>query len=206
MNAIALTLRTAATAAVLGTLGACTTLPVTVDANPAASAASCHSYVFASEHQVAPGQPGGAYGNPLNGDRLRAAIAANLATRGIQPAADHAAADCVIGYAIGSRVVADSFAGFYGWGYGGWRRGYGGFGVGYPPVYNEGRISVDLFDAKSRTAIWHASVNENVTDLTGPSAEQKINRAADAIFSKFPVGAPAPVAPAPASAPPARAT
>ena len=158
MKSIALSLRLAAGAAGLAALGACTTLPVTVDSNPNASVASCHSYVFATEHAVAPGQPGGAYGNPLNGDRLRAAISANLAARGIQPAADHAAADCVVGYAIGTRVVADTFAeGFYGFGYGGWHRGYGGFGYGFPAVYNEGRVSLDLFDARSRAAIWHRS-------------------------------------------------
>ena len=204
MNSIALTLRRSAGAAGLAALGACTTLPVTVDSNPNASVSSCHSYVFAAEHTVAPGQPGGAYGNPLNGDRLRAAIAANLAARGIQPAADHGAADCVVGYSIGTRLVADSFGGFYGFGYGGWRHGYGGFGYGgYPAVYNEGRIALDLFDAKSRTAIWHASVNQNVTDLTGPNAELKINEATSAIFTRFPVAAAPPVAPA---APPARAT
>jgi hypothetical protein len=194
MNAIAHTLRLAAGAAGLAALGACTTLPVTVDANPNASVASCRSYVFAAEHQVGAGATGGgAYGNPLNGDRLRAAIAANLAARGIQPAADRGTADCVVGYAIGTRLVADAFAGgFYDYGYPGWRHGYGGFGYGYgyPAVYNEGRISLDLFDAKSRSAIWHASVNQNVTDLTGPNAELKINAATSAIFSKFPVGAP----------------
>jgi hypothetical protein len=205
MNPIQLTLRLTACAAGLAALGGCTTLPVTVDANPNASVASCHSYVFASEHAAAPGQTGGAYGNPLNGDRLRAAIAANLAARGIQQAADHQAADCVVGYAIGTRVVADEFAG---WGYGGfgWRRGYyGGFGYGYPAVRNEGRIAIDLFDAHSRTAIWHASVNQNVTELTGPNAELKINEATGAIFAKFPVAAGAMVAPPPA-APPAKAT
>jgi hypothetical protein len=59
-------------------------------------------------------------------------------------------------------------------------------------VRNEGRITIDLFDARSRTAIWHASVNQYVGDLTGPSAELKINQAAAAIFAKFPVIAPAP--------------
>jgi hypothetical protein len=172
----------------LGLLAACTTLPVTTDTNPNASVASCHTYQFAQEHSVGSGQAGGAYGNPLNSDRLRAVIAANLASRGIQPAADRTAADCVVGYAIGSRVVADEFAGYgIGWG---WRRG--GFGAwgGYdwPPVRNEGRIAIDLFDARNRQAIWHASVNQDVTDLTGPNAELRINEAANAIFSKFPAG------------------
>jgi hypothetical protein len=189
---------TAASAAVLLAC-ACTSLPVTTDVNPNASVGVCRTYAWAQEHVAAGVQPA-AYGNPLNSDRLRAAIAANLASRGLQPAADRKDADCVIGYAIGSRIVADDFAGVgyggYGWGWGrGWGP-WGAWGYGYPYVHNEGRISVDLFDARTRAAIWHASVNQNVTNLTGPSAETKINEAAAAIFTKFPVAG------APMSAPP----
>lgn len=192
----------AATAAVAG----CAGLPVTVDTNPNANPAMCHTYLFAQEHSTAPGGAGGAYGNPLNGDRLRAAIAANLAAHGIQPATDRTSADCVVGYAIGSRVVADEFAGSFGWGWGwGWRQGYYGAAYDWPAVRNEGRITVDLFDAKGRMAIWHASVEQNVTDLTGPNAELKINAAAAAIFAKFPVPA-VPAAPAPAPAPAGKTT
>ena len=110
----------------------------------------------------------------------------------------------MVGYAIGSRVVADEFAGTFGWGWG-WRRGYYGAAYDWPAVRNEGRVSVDLFDARSRAAIWHASVDQNVTGLTGPSAELKINQAAGAIFAKFPVPAGAPMAP-PAAAPASKAT
>jgi hypothetical protein len=186
-------------------LGACTTLPVTVDSNPNASVGTCHTYVFAHEHVSSPGQPVGAYGNPLNSDRLRAAIAANMAARGIQPGSGDAA-DCVVGYAIGSRVVADEFAGWgFGWG-GGWRGGYGGMGYDWPPVRNEGRISIDLFEARNRQAIWHASVNQDVTDLTGPNAERRINEAASAIFSKFPTPAAMTIAPGAAPVPAAKAS
>jgi Domain of unknown function (DUF4136) len=181
-------------------LGACTTLPVTTDYNPAAGGAGgCHNYAWAQERTRNAGQPA-AFGNPLNAERLRAAIESNLAARGIQPAVDHTNADCVIGYAIGSRQVADEYAGLgfgMGYGWGGWgHRGFGGMAYDWPLVRNEGRISVDLFDAKSRRPIWHASVNQNVVDLTGPSAEARINAAAAAIFTKFPLGtAPPPMPP-----------
>jgi len=171
-------------------------MPVTADYNPNANVASCHTYAWAQEHVTNAGQPA-AYSNPLNSDRLRAAIEANLAARGITRASERGAADCVVGYAIGSRVVADEYAGVglgvgYGWGPG-WGRRWGAWGYSdWPPVRDEGRISIDLFDAKTRTAIWHASVNQNVVDLTGPSAAVKINEATAAIFTKFPVMAPPP--------------
>jgi hypothetical protein len=193
----------AALAGSLLTLGACTTLPVTTDSNPGASVGSCRTYAFAQEHVANSGQQQNAFANPLNSDRLRAAIAANLASRGIEPVAAHTPPDCVVGYAMGSRVVADEYAGWgwgagwggygYGWGWGG-PRGWGGVGYYGAPVRNEGRITIDLFDAKSHSAIWHASVNQYVGDLTGPAADQKINQATAAIFMKFPVAAPTPAA------------
>lgn len=185
----------AAAAGALGfSLAACTTLPVTTDANPNLSVSNCHTYVFANEHVANADQPA-AYGNPLNAERLRVAIAANLAAKGIQPA-PRGTAECVVGYAMGSRqVFNDYYAGFGGgWGYGWGRRGgfYGGWGWDGPYVSDETRIAVDLFDARSRTPIWHASVNQSVADLTGPNAEAKISAGTAAIFAKFPVATPPP--------------
>src|SRR6202035_757495 len=170
-------------------LAACSTLPVTTDTNPTMSVSNCHTYAFAQEHVANADQPA-AYGNPLNAERLRVAIEANLAAKGIQRV-DRAAADCVVGYAMGSRqVFNDYYAGFgAGWGYGWGRRGglYGGWGWDGPYVRDETRIAVDVFDAKSRTPIWHASVSQNVSNLTGPNAEAKISQGTAAIFAKFPL-------------------
>ncbi|HWS68432.1 MAG TPA: DUF4136 domain-containing protein [Steroidobacteraceae bacterium] len=170
-------------------IGACS-LPVRTDINPNLSVTSCHTYAFADEHVANTDQPS-AFGNPLNADRLRQAIEANMSARGIQKAADRKSADCVVGYAMGTRQVFDDYYGNFGigWGWGGgWgHRGWGG-GIGYdgPYVRDETRISVDLFDAKSRVPIWHASVSQSVAELTGPHAVERINAATTAIFTKFP--------------------
>jgi hypothetical protein len=63
-----------------------------------------------------------------------------------------------------------------------------------PYVRDDTRIAVDLFDAKSRTPIWHASVSQSVSDLTGPNAEAKISAGTAAIFAKFPLAVPLPAA------------
>jgi len=184
-------------------LAACTTPRVTTDVNPSFSVANCHSYTFAREHVANADQPA-AFGNPLNADRLRAAIETNMAARGIARAADDGAADCVVGYALGTRqVVNDYYAGWGpGWGYGGWRRGGGYWGYDDGPwVENETRVAVDIFDARSRKAMWHGAASESMADLTGPNAEAKISAATAAIFSKLPTGA-APVAGAPLAAAP----
>jgi hypothetical protein len=169
---------TAAGALVLG-LGACTSLPVTTDANPNMSVLNCHTYAFAPEHVANAAQPA-AYGNPLNAERLRIAIETNLAAKGIQRA-DRGTAECVVGYALGTRQVFDDyyggfggfyggFGGFYGGGYYGRGGLYGGgFGWDGPFVRDETRIAVDLFEAK-------------------------INAGTAAIFAKFPVAGAPPVA------------
>jgi hypothetical protein len=179
---------------VLATLAACQTVAVKTDIAPDMSVATCHTYTFAQEHLANADQPA-AYGNPLNAQRLKVAVQTNLAAKGIQLAPDRASADCVVGYALGSRQVFDDYYGWYagaGWGYGGFRRGrFGGsFGYDGPWVQNEVRIAVDLFDARSHKPIWHASASQNTYELSGPNAESKINLATSAIFNKFPVGAP----------------
>jgi hypothetical protein len=45
---------------------------------------------------------------------------------------------------------------------------------------------VDLYDAKSRQPLWHASVDQSVVGLTGTAADNKIKAAVAAIFTKYP--------------------
>jgi hypothetical protein len=190
-------LKAAAVGGALVALEACTGLPVKTDINPNLSVASCHSYAFADEHVANTDQPS-AFGNPLNAERLRVAIETNMAAKGVPKAPDRKSADCIVGYAMGTRQVFDDYYGNFGigWGWGGgWgRRGWGGGGFGFDGPYprDETRVSVDLFDAKSRVPIWHASVTQSVADLTGPYAVEKINAAATAIFTKFPSSVPVP--------------
>lgn len=170
-------------------LAACNTIAVKTDAAPGMSVASCRTYAFANEHVANQDQPA-AYGNPLNAERLRVAVQNNLASRGIQPVADRGQADCVVGYALGSRQVFDDYYAGWGAGYGYRGRRFGGYwGYDGPWVQNETRVAVDLFDAKSHKPIWHASASQSVNELSGPNAEAKINAATAAIFAKFPAGA-----------------
>lgn len=189
-------IHSAVAASVLLALAACNTVSVKTDVARDMSVSICHTYVFAQEYVANADQPA-AYGNPLNAQRLKVAVQKNLSAKGIQLAASHDSADCVVGYALGSRQVFDDYYGglYGGFGFGGGfrRRGFGG-GFGYygdgPWVQNEVRIAVDLFDAKSHKPIWHASASQDTYELSGPNAEAKINLATTAIFNKFPpVGA-----------------
>jgi hypothetical protein len=187
-------IHSAVAAGVLLALAACNTVSVKTDVARDMSVSVCHTYVFAQEHVANADQPA-AYGNPLNAQRLKVAVQTNLSAKGIQVAASRESADCVVGYALGSRQVFDDYYGglYGGFGFGGGfrRRGFGGgFYSDGPWVQNEVRIAVDLFDAKSHKPIWHASASQNTYELSGPNAEAKINLATTAIFNKLPaVGA-----------------
>ena len=53
-------------------------------------------------------------------------------------------------------------------------------------MYHEGIIAVDLYDARSKQPIWHASANQSLQGAVGAEAEQKIDKAVTAIFTKYP--------------------
>jgi len=191
-QAIQKSLSCAVAASVALGLGACTTLRVTSDVNqPLAATVRCQSFDWAGSFHGNSDSLRSTIANPVNEARLRAAISANLSTLGVQKAAENA--DCLVGYGIGQRNVVDGYPGFYGgygWGGGGWRHGgwggYGAWGWDYPYTYQEGIIGVDIYDGKSKQAIWHASVDQNLNGVTGDKADKKIKDAVAAIFTKYP--------------------
>ncbi len=187
-----------AAATVLGLSGCALHARSDVDAR--ASVGICHNYAFGEGEQKQPDSVP-AFTNPLNEKRLREAIQSHLAAHGLQPVAE-AAADCTVGYAIGSRLAIDDGYGYGGWGWGmGWGWGYpGAYGAlawdSGPHSYREDRVSVNLFNARTHDALWHASVDVDITHLTGASAEKRINEAVTVMFAKYPGGtAAAPSAP-----------
>jgi len=178
-------LRTLAAAAAASALGACATLTVHSDVNTALiDSVRCNSFAFAGEFKG--NSPlRGTVANPVNEARLRDAIAARLQAAGAQLVTSNA--QCLVGYGIGvHRVIDGVYPAGWGWGWPGYGP-WGWYGAwGEPYVYHEGVVAVDLYDAKSRQAIWHASVNQNLFELSGPEAEKRIHTAVDALFSRFP--------------------
>ncbi len=179
--------------AACGGLVACASLHVTSDVNRAvAGSVQCHTFAWAGTFK-GDSPLRDTIANPVNEARLRNAITANLAAVGVQPAATGQGADCLVGYGIGSRTsIEGAYPVGWGWGLGygpgwGWRGGLGGYwGWDEPYVYHEGIIAVDLYDGKSKQPIWHASVNQNLQGVVGPDAEQKIDKAVAALFTKYP--------------------
>ena len=176
---------TLALALVAGTLAACNQLYVRSDVNTALLATvHCSTFAWAgSFNGTSPVR--NTIANPINEARLRTAIASHL-KGGVQD--NPATADCLIGYGIGANSVVDwpyyGGLGPYPWGY---PYGYGGWwGWPGPYVYRQGIVAIDLYDAKSRQPLWHASVDQDLTGATGPEAEKLIDTAVAALFSRYP--------------------
>jgi Domain of unknown function (DUF4136) len=163
-------------------LAGCASLHVSSDVNPELIAnVQCHTFAWAGSFSG--NNPlRETVANPLNESRLRAAIASHF-PGGVRPAGSNA--DCLVGYGIGSRAVTE-WAYPNGWGYP-WGWYWWGPYEG-PYVFNEGVIAVDLYDAKSRQPLWHASVEENLDSAGGTEAERRIDDSVAAIFSKYPYG------------------
>jgi len=167
--------------ALVSSLTACTTLHVRSDVNSALlSSVRCNSFAWAGSFRS--NSPlRNTIASPLNENRLRTAIGAHLKGT-IQAAPGNA--DCLVGYGIGSTTVVDGVWPYeWGWGYYGWGWGYPWPG---PYAYTEGIIAVDLYDAKSRQPLWHASVDQSLYGVTGAEAEKRIDAAVTAIFTKYP--------------------
>jgi hypothetical protein len=169
-------------------LAACSSLKVTSDVNKSAGPVRCQSFEWAGSFHGSSDSLRSTIANPVNESRLRLAIQANLLTVGVQLAPQ--SPDCLVGYGIGARNVVEGGGypyGAFGGGFG-WRHGFygGAWGWDYPYVYQEGVIGVDIYDSKSKQALWHASVNQNLNGVTGDKADRKIRDAVAAIFTKYP--------------------
>ena len=149
-----------------------------------------HSVNFAS-YQTFTIMKGNSSGNPVSDQRIAADVAAALTSKGWQEApAGQAQADVVVHTATKTKHTYQTF--YDGWGAGwGWRRwaGLGGYGnaTTYVQDYKVGSVVVDIFDARTKQAIWHGMA----TDVLSGSATEnaKINQQAVAkMFARFPPG------------------
>lgn len=171
---------TALTLGAVAALAGCTSLTVKSDVNSSLiTQVHCNTYAWAGSFRG--NSPlRNTIANPVNENRLRSAIAAHL--HGGTVLDNGASADCLVGYGIGATSVVDP--GYYGYGWGdpyGWGWGWPG-----PYMYSEGIIAVDVYDAKSRQPLWHASVDQSLRNASGPEAQKRIDAAVAAIFTKYP--------------------
>lgn len=122
-----------------------------------------------------PRQQADTQGGPAKGyesfvdQRIRAAVASDLAAKGLTEVAQGQAPDVFVAYSArveNQQQTSPYYNGLgypYGYGYG----GYGGYGRGYTPVtqYKAGTVIIDIVDARRKELAWRgtgmAALNQN---------------------------------------------
>lgn len=162
----------------LALLGACSSAPnVRIDSDPAATFSAYHTFRW-----IQP--PDG--GSPLLQQRIVAGVNEQLRAKGWSESDD---ADVAIAahVATAQRQDVDTFytgPAYAGWG---WRGGAWGAAniTTTTRTYDVGTLVVDLFDARSKQAIWRGSASGTV-----PSSNERINERVQAgiakMFERFP--------------------
>jgi len=145
---------------------------VSVDSDPAAPFATYKTYAWVQ------GTPAP---NPLNEDRLHAAVDARLSGRGL--AMNTTAQDVFVTTHVTTKERQELMVS--GFGYGPWWGG--GYGTATVDTYVEGTLVVDLYDAKTKKMVWRGVATATASDKPTKNAK-KINKALDKMFEKFPVG------------------
>lgn len=168
-------------------LAACATPRVYTDHNPAAQFSSYRTYSWREKAEKAP---------PLVQQRIIDAIDAQLRAKGWSPVAD--GGDVVLAAHVASRqeyeldsFYSDPYWGGWGWhGWPGWRRGWG-FGAGFETArvrsYTVGTLIVDMFDARTKQAIWRGEA-EGTVKKDPAKLQADINAAVAKMFADFPPG------------------
>lgn len=177
-------------AVLLALCGACSTLSVSTDFNPAYDFTSLKRYAWLESGE----QPGtdARINNDLVVDRVRAAVERDLAAKGYVKS-DAGSADFMVSWfgAINKKLQVDSIDHFYSpYGYGALARDpYWGGGMRTTTAreYEEGTLIVDILDPKQHKLIWRGTGSDRLKNNKDPEAVTKrINDAITAIMNDFP--------------------
>ena len=135
--------------------------------------------------------------NPLMADRIVAEIDGQLYLKGWRKVAD-ASGDAALAAHVTTRekeqidtMYSGMGPGWYGYGYGAGPGAWAGGGMATSTVnyYTVGTLIVDIFDAKSKKAIWHGTGEGTVSNDSQENAK-KVSEAATQLFKNFPVTRP----------------
>jgi hypothetical protein len=145
---------------------------VKVDSNPSAPFATYKTYAWVTG-TTAP--------NPLNDQRLRASVDQRLAARGLTQKT--ASPDLVVTTHVTTQERRELVP--VGFAYGPW---WGGYGGAYIDTQIEGTLVVDFYDAKTKQMVWRGVASASASEKPTKNME-KMNKALDKMFEKFPIPA-----------------
>jgi hypothetical protein len=171
---------TTAVFATVLTVGCGYTISTNTDYNRAVNFSNYHTFFM---------MKGNSSGNPLLDQRASDDVKAALSAKGWAEAPQGEGAAAVVVHA--ATKTKHSYQTFYdGWG-GGWRYRWGGgldSATTYVQDYKVGTVVVDIFDAKTKEAIWRGSATDALSG--NPTSNAKATEAAiTKMFNNFPPAA-----------------
>jgi hypothetical protein len=175
-------------ACVLAAAACAPAIKTAVDTDPAADLGRYGSFAWISPDPLIAAHPGEgkvSYVSPIDDQRIRAAVDAELARRGYRQAQAVDDADLVVSFTIGTEEkIAVSreptIHTSYGYGYGPW---YGGSAV-QTRTYTEGTLTLEFFDRTTKRAVWVGWASRRLTH--SDDRDDVIRRAVAAILEPFP--------------------
>ena len=131
---------------------------------------------------------GNSSGNPLVDERAAADVKSALTSRGWRELPASEAQTTVIVHAATKtkhtyQTIYDGFGG--GWRRWGYLGGYGGQATTFVQAYKVGTLVVDIFDAKTKEAIWHGFASDALSNNAQSNAAATA-QAVDKMFGNFP--------------------
>jgi len=160
------------------------------DFDPGADFAKYRSFAWISEEPLIgprPGVAGGEYISPIDEQRIRSAVDADLLAKGYRREESPSNADLVVSFTIGTqqKVKTDSTSGrstTYRSSYGGgsW---YGGSSV-RTYTYTEGTLALEFYDRETRQAVWVGWASKRLSK--SDDSDEILKKAVSAILEEFP--------------------
>jgi hypothetical protein len=125
----------------------------------------------------------------LTEKQIKAAIDANLATKGLQKV-DADTADLYIDIQTAVSTEKEFTSYNTGWGYGpGWRGGYGGttMTTGSTSTIYVGQLGLDMYDSAKKELVWRGTASKTIDPKAKPEKQQKnITKAVDKLLKNYP--------------------
>lgn len=163
---------------------ACSVTPeVFTDFDPGAAFAGYRTFAFLEPDPVVSAPP---QLSPLIPQRLVDATRAQLVGKGLTESEDPESADLIVTFTLGARdrVQVTEYPGYY-------RRGpYTWGGSYYNDVdvrsYEEGTLSIDLYDVKKQAPVWHGKTSRAITEEMRENPDETINEVIAQIMAEYP--------------------
>ncbi|MDJ0751802.1 MAG: DUF4136 domain-containing protein [Woeseiaceae bacterium] len=173
-------------AAFLALSGCATPIDTYSDHDASVDFANYKTFTWISDHPMVASPSGAAVSNPFMESRIQEAIRSELTMRGYRLVGNAKDADFVVSFSVGGRKELSvesypiAYRGRWAWG-----SAYVGDSMSVDSS-TEGVLAIDVFDARSKSPIWHGVAKKNLTEAEENLRGSIIQDSVAAILGEFP--------------------